>query len=160
MINQPNATIKELRNFTRLSQSDFALKYNIPLRTLQNWESEHRKCADYVGELLTTRVLTRTVKIDKDLETKFYSYLNNFPEYTGKHSTDHKIMQESSELIHQVIDARSSFYEISESDLHFLGPLYDGKILVTVTEDPVLDAAIKDFLIKKDNLMNKIIGIN
>lgn len=35
--------IKELREKTGLTQREFAEKYDIKLRTLQNWEIGHRK---------------------------------------------------------------------------------------------------------------------
>ena len=46
-------TVKELRKRTGLTQSAFAKKYHIPMKTLQNWESDpdkpaYRKCPDYV----------------------------------------------------------------------------------------------------------------
>lgn len=49
-------TIKEIRDLTGLSQAKFAEKYNIPKRTIESWESEIRKCSDYVVELLEFRV--------------------------------------------------------------------------------------------------------
>lgn len=49
-------TIKELRLFTGLSQADFAKKYNIPKRTLQDWEYGKRIPPIYVVELLEFKV--------------------------------------------------------------------------------------------------------
>ncbi len=49
-------TIKEIRALTGLSQVKFAEKYNIPRRTLENWESEKAQCPPYVKELLEFRV--------------------------------------------------------------------------------------------------------
>jgi len=51
--------IIEIRNLTALNRSDFAKKYNIPYRTLQDWELGNRKCPDYVAEMLE-----RLVRID------------------------------------------------------------------------------------------------
>lgn len=46
-------TIKEMRLKTKLSQSAFGrLLYNIPLRTVQNWEYEVTKCPPYVLKLI------------------------------------------------------------------------------------------------------------
>ena len=42
-----NYTIKELRQLTKLSQSKFASKYNIPIKTLQNWEQGVYIVPDY-----------------------------------------------------------------------------------------------------------------
>ena len=54
--------IKKIRGITKLNQSDFAKKYRIPLKTLQNWESdpskkEYRKCPDYCISILEKVVL-------------------------------------------------------------------------------------------------------
>lgn len=52
-------TIKELRERTGLSQSKFANKYGIPVRTLQGWEAGKR-VPDYV-----IRLLARCVEEDE-----------------------------------------------------------------------------------------------
>ena len=44
--------IKEIRELTGLNQTDFAKKYNIPLRTYQNWEGGKRNPPEYVLTLL------------------------------------------------------------------------------------------------------------
>lgn len=49
-------TIKEIRASTGLSQSKFAAALNIPLRTLQKWETGERSCPEYVIELVAYRV--------------------------------------------------------------------------------------------------------
>ena len=55
------STIKELRLKLNLNQREFAEKYHIPLKTLQNWEanpaiSSHRNCPPYVTYMLTELV--------------------------------------------------------------------------------------------------------
>ena len=52
-------TIKEIREYSGLSQAKFSEKYGIPKRSLENWESGRRKCPDYV-----TTLLERIVKED------------------------------------------------------------------------------------------------
>ena len=56
-------TVKEIRNLTGLSQVDFANKYDIPRRTVENWETENeknkRECPTYVAKMLE-----RLVKLD------------------------------------------------------------------------------------------------
>ena len=47
-----NITIKELRERTGLSQSKFAAYFEIPVRTLQEWEQERRTPPDYVVKLM------------------------------------------------------------------------------------------------------------
>ena len=43
---------KKIRELTGLNQSEFSRKYNIPLRTIQDWEAERRTPPEYVLELL------------------------------------------------------------------------------------------------------------
>ena len=38
------------------SRAAFSLRYNIPIRTLENWESGKSKCPEYVRELLERAV--------------------------------------------------------------------------------------------------------
>lgn len=49
--------IRKLRRTTGLSQRKFAKKYNIPCRTIENWEEGKNEPPDYVLELLTKVVL-------------------------------------------------------------------------------------------------------
>ncbi|MDY4771502.1 MAG: helix-turn-helix domain-containing protein [Lachnospiraceae bacterium] len=41
-------TVKEIRIQTGMSQKEFAEYFEIPLRTLQEWEQERRTPPDYV----------------------------------------------------------------------------------------------------------------
>jgi len=55
--NMENAiNIRELRNRLGDTQSEFAKRYNIPFRTIQNWESGVRKPPEYILELLKYRI--------------------------------------------------------------------------------------------------------
>ncbi|WP_455057835.1 helix-turn-helix domain-containing protein [Jutongia sp.] len=45
-------TIKEIRDITGLSQVEFGKKYDIPRRTIQNWETGERQCPPYMLKLL------------------------------------------------------------------------------------------------------------
>lgn len=45
-------TIRELRSKTKLSQSKFAEYFEIPLRTVQEWEQGRRNPPDYIPKLL------------------------------------------------------------------------------------------------------------
>lgn len=49
-------TVKEIRASVGLSQSKFASMLNIPIRTLQKWETGERSCPEYVAELIAYRV--------------------------------------------------------------------------------------------------------
>lgn len=44
--------IKDIRKRTGLSQAKFCEKYEIPKRTLENWEQGSRECPEYVYKLL------------------------------------------------------------------------------------------------------------
>jgi len=48
--------ITEIRQLSNLNKTDFAKRYNIPYRTLQDWESGRRECPIYVAELLEKAV--------------------------------------------------------------------------------------------------------
>lgn len=50
-------TIVEMRERLNVSRAEFSRKYNIPVRTLENWESGKSKCPDYVRQLLERAVL-------------------------------------------------------------------------------------------------------
>ena len=50
-------TIAEMRERLKISRAEFSRKYNIPVRTLENWESGKSKCPDYVRQLLERAVL-------------------------------------------------------------------------------------------------------
>lgn len=50
-------TIKELRKLTKLSQSKFAAKFHIPLKTLQSWEQGIRKPTEYTLYMLEQLIL-------------------------------------------------------------------------------------------------------
>lgn len=50
--------IRELRAQLGYTQNEFALRYNIPFRTVQNWESGVRKPPEYILELLENRIMT------------------------------------------------------------------------------------------------------
>lgn len=56
--------LKEMRKLLGLSQAAFGKKYNIPVRTIEQWESGRRKAPIYVLELLE-----RVVKEDSKSET-------------------------------------------------------------------------------------------
>ena len=49
-------TIRDIRAHTNLSQAAFSVRYCIPCRTIENWESGDRKCPDYLRLLLAQAV--------------------------------------------------------------------------------------------------------
>ena len=48
--------IREMRRRLGNTQSEFAARYNIPFRTVQNWETGTRKPPEYIVSLLEHRV--------------------------------------------------------------------------------------------------------
>lgn len=50
-------TISEMRELLNMSRAEFSRRYNIPLRSLENWESGVRTPPDYVVALLERVVL-------------------------------------------------------------------------------------------------------
>ena len=49
--------IKEMRKMTGLSQVKFSKKYNVPVRTLQDWEAGKSSPPPYVIELLEFKIV-------------------------------------------------------------------------------------------------------
>lgn len=49
-------SFKELRELTGLSKTAFSREYHIPLRTIEDWESERRNPPEYVLELLEFKI--------------------------------------------------------------------------------------------------------
>lgn len=41
-------TVKDIRETTGLTQAEYAIHFCISRRTIENWESNYRNCADYV----------------------------------------------------------------------------------------------------------------
>ncbi len=64
-------SIREIREKTGMSRAEFSRVYNIPVRTLEDWEAEKRKCPDYVVSLLQ-----RVVNDDVDNTMTFKLYAN------------------------------------------------------------------------------------
>lgn len=47
-----HATVRDIRKHTGLTQAAFSIRYCIPKRSIENWESGSRSCPDYVRLLL------------------------------------------------------------------------------------------------------------
>lgn len=45
-------TFKELRESSGMNKTKFAAYFEIPLRTVMNWEYEQRKCPSYLMKLM------------------------------------------------------------------------------------------------------------
>ena len=59
--------IDEIRSISGLSRAEFSRRYEIPVRSLENWESGVRKCPGYVEKLLE-RCVREDFGIKKDKE--------------------------------------------------------------------------------------------
>lgn len=51
--------IKEIRELSGMTRAAFAREYNIPIRSIENWEAGVRKCPDYVAQSLEKSVKER-----------------------------------------------------------------------------------------------------
>ena len=58
------STIKEIRTLTGLSQKAFCEKYEIPRRTLEDWERGHNEPASYLVKMLE-RIVTEDIRSEK-----------------------------------------------------------------------------------------------
>ena len=57
--------IKKMRKMTGLSQVKFSKKYNVPVRTLQDWEAGKSNPPPYVIELLEFKIMQDFQKENK-----------------------------------------------------------------------------------------------
>lgn len=64
--------IREIREKAGMSRAEFSRVYGIPVRTLEDWEAEKRKCPDYV-----TKLLRRVANEDMENTAQFKLYSNN-----------------------------------------------------------------------------------
>ena len=63
-------TINEIRTSSGMSRAEFSRTYGIPVRTLEDWESERRQCPRYICQLLDRAVTEdqKSFKIYQDRE--------------------------------------------------------------------------------------------
>lgn len=59
--------LKELRQRSGMSRKQFCEYFDIPYRTVQDWELENRKCPDYLLNLMEYK-LTKEDLIRADME--------------------------------------------------------------------------------------------
>lgn len=78
--------IRELRMQLGDTQSEFAQRYNIPFRTIQNWEAGTRKPPEYITQLLEARVMADLVNRKTALLPKYDAQKKDLPkrsDYVG-----------------------------------------------------------------------------
>ena len=84
-------TIKELRLSARMTQREFAGYFNIPLRTIENWETGKRNPPEYVVELIRYKIekeedMNRTKLLN---EIKDNMYWENMFAHVWKEKNDY-----------------------------------------------------------------------
>ena len=83
--NDMDKNIKELRELTGLSQSQFSKEFNIPIRTLQKWESGERIPPEYMEGLLKDSILYRGLADITAFKEKKNMYKDiQLPEYESR----------------------------------------------------------------------------
>lgn len=78
--------IRELRTLLGDTQSEFAARYNIPFRTVQNWETGVRKPPKYIEELLESRIRADLINRKTATLPKYNPQKSNLPkrsDYVG-----------------------------------------------------------------------------
>ncbi len=78
--------IRELRIQLGDTQSEFAQRYNIPFRTIQNWEAGVRKPPEYITQLLEARIMADLINRKTALLPKYDAQKKNLPkrsDYVG-----------------------------------------------------------------------------
>jgi DNA-binding transcriptional regulator YiaG len=53
-------TFKQLREASGMNIKQFSDYFNIPYRTMQNWESERRQCPEYLLELMHYKLVNES----------------------------------------------------------------------------------------------------
>lgn len=78
--------IRDMRNQLGDTQSEFAERYNIPFRTVQNWETGMRKPPEYMLELLKARIKEDLINKKASVLPKYDSNKQDLPkrsDYVG-----------------------------------------------------------------------------
>ncbi len=71
--------IREMRTRLGDTQSEFAARYNIPFRTVQNWETGMRRPPEYITALLESRIKTDLVNRKTAVLPKYSSQKLDLP---------------------------------------------------------------------------------
>lgn len=72
-------TIREMRTRLGETQSEFAARYHIPFRTIQNWETGLRKPPEYIVSLLETRIRADLINRRTTVLPKYSPQKSNLP---------------------------------------------------------------------------------
>nr|DAH33352.1 MAG TPA: putative transcriptional regulator [Caudoviricetes sp.] len=63
-------TIKDIRNNLNISRASFSRKYGIPLRTIEDWDSERSKIPKYTAELIKYTLFVKEMMPDEEDSTE------------------------------------------------------------------------------------------
>lgn len=72
-------TIKEIRTRMNLTQEGFAITFDIPKRTIENWEGGVSKCPDYVRKLIQYKAFKEGYIVNSKITYRWTSDIDNFP---------------------------------------------------------------------------------
>lgn len=61
--------IKELRKLSGMTQQAFGDYFNIPLRSIQNWEGGQRQCPEYLLDLMQYKLENERIIKNEELKT-------------------------------------------------------------------------------------------
>ena len=111
--------IKEMRDMTRLTQREFAAKFDIPIGTLRRWEYGESKPAPYIIKLIALQLPVDQRKMEqiKDEEGNLFFYNKEAGYLMDMQGTRIHIKDELEEvkkqnLILYIKDLFEAYYEI------------------------------------------------
>lgn len=111
--------IKEMRDMTRLTQREFAAKFDIPIGTLRRWEYGESKPAPYIIKLIALQLPVDPQKMEqiKDEEGNLFFYNKEAGYLMDMQGTRIHIKDELEEvkkqnLILYIKDLFEAYYEI------------------------------------------------
>ncbi len=111
--------IKEMRDMTRLTQREFAAKFDIPIGTLRRWEYGESKPAPYIIKLIALQLPVDQGKMEqiKDEEGNLFFYNKEAGYLMDMQGTRINIKDELEEvkkqnLILYIKDLFEAYYEI------------------------------------------------
>lgn len=74
MDDKPITTIKYLCEFYGISQTELARKYDIPLRTVQQWHAGHRTPPPYVVNMIVELLHREHCEKEREKESVYFIY--------------------------------------------------------------------------------------
>lgn len=100
---------EEIRKLTGLSRAAFCRKYNIPIRTVEEWDAGRMTPPDYLLELLE-----RAVREDMGLPRLYYVYtcMNDGSEEWIREKTynKHEAIEAAREAEYRLFDQKDKYY--------------------------------------------------